>query len=69
MPKLPKPKHPDDMNGTDFNSPGGREIHSVVWGMNARLGKVEGILTMMLVLIPVIFGMLGVLLAKAFGAF
>ncbi len=60
-PKVPKPKHPDEVNG-GFASEGGLEMYRLLWGLQGRVGRLEGIM----VLVPVL---LGVIIAKLFGAF
>ncbi len=62
-PKIPKPKHPDEVNG-DFQSVGGKSIYDIVWDMHGRLSaviatvKVGGTIILLL---------LAAILAKLFG--
>lgn len=58
-PKLPKPPSPDELNGDHDR---GFEVYKLLWALQGRVGRLEGLM----LLIP---AMLGVLLAKAFGAF
>lgn len=64
-----KPLKPEELNGDHFNTPGGVLIYELVFELGSRLGTLEGMVKIVLVLIPVIFAMMGVLLAKEFGAF
>ena len=61
MKKEPKHPHPKDMGNGEFSSTGGLEVYKLLWGLQGRLGRVEGV--------QVLQGVLtGVILAKIFGA-
>lgn len=64
-PKIPKPIHPSEMNGDNFQSPGGKSLYDMGWDMHGRISQLEATVRVgggiLLVLISVV-------LAKLFGA-
>lgn len=59
--KKSKHPHPKDMTNGEFSSTGGLEIYKLLWGIQGRVGRLEGT--------QVVQGILtGVILAKLFGA-
>ena len=65
MAKIPKPKHPNEINGEHFQSPGGKFLYEMVWDMHGRL---SGVIATVKIGGSIVFLMLAVILAKMFGA-
>ncbi len=60
-PKVDKPKHPSEVNGDSFQSPGGKNLYDMMYGIHGRVSRLEAGGAIVLLL-------LGVILAKLFGA-
>ena len=58
MAKEPKHKHPKEMTNGDFNSSGGLEIYKLLWGLQGRVGRLEGGFAIGVVLLATIVGLL-----------
>ena len=56
-PKLPKPKHPSEVNG-GFNTVGGRELYNLLWGLQGRVSKLEGGFVIIIVLLAAVLAKL-----------
>lgn len=61
---MTKKKHrsPDEMNGDDFTSPGGKEVHSIVYDLSGRVGRLEGGFVIITLVLGVILALLGLVL-------
>ena len=64
-PKVDKPKHPSELNGDHFTTPGGKDIYDIVFEMHGRLSAVVATVK---VGGTIVFLMLAAILAKLFGA-
>ena len=56
-----KHPHPKDMDNGQFDTSGGLEIYKLLWGLQGRMGRTEGILA-------IVAGTQGIILARVFGA-
>ena len=63
-----KHKAPDEMNGADFATPGGKETHSIVYDLSGRVGRLEGGFVIVVMLLTVVLAMLGLILKIVWGA-
>lgn len=57
-----KHKSPDEMNGDDFSSPGGKVVHSIVYDLSGRLGRLEGGFVVISLVLCAILALLGLVL-------
>jgi len=57
-----KHKNPDEMNGDEFSSPGGKEVHSIVYDLSGRLGRLEGGFVIISLVLCAILALLGLVL-------
>lgn len=60
--KKGKHKSPGEMNGEDFSSPGGKEVHSIVYDLSGRVGRLEGGFLIITIVLCAILGLLGLVL-------
>ena len=56
-PKVPKAKHPSEVNG-GFNSTGGEELYNLLWGLQGRVSKLEGGFVIVIVLLAAVLAKL-----------
>ena len=64
-PKVPKPTHPSELNGDSFQSAGGKFLYDMVWEMHGRMSGLEATVR---VGGGIFLVLMGVLLARSFGA-
>ena len=58
-PKVSKTPHPSEVEGNGhFQSDGGFSIYSLLWNLQGRMGRVEGIVAIGALLIASILGLL-----------
>jgi len=59
---------PEEMNGEDFTTDGGREIHVIVYDVVSRVGKLEGMMQVLVglgaITLAAVLALVGTLLAK-----
>ena len=55
-----KRKHPKEMTNGEFSTTGGLEVYKLLWGLQGRVGRLEGGFTLVILL-------LGAILAKLQG--
>lgn len=44
---MSKTKHPKDMENGEFATQGGLEVYKLLWGLQGRLGRAEGIIAVL----------------------